>query len=1242
MNTNKLKTFAKEARKLFLTGVTQKLLYWGFDKEGNCADDIETIEGGYIFRSNVYQDATVPLKWKALKNKIKDQQSFIDVTEEAAYTWFNRLMAIKILEKKGFDSPVLEYTNGSKTPAILQQATRGLYKLKKKADQDLLNDFFRDNDDDNAFSLLITDYCNQHLLLKNVFGKINDYTELLSPNNLLTNNGILDWFNNSNLIEDDEYKEGELIGWLYQFYISDRKDEVFAGFKQNKKARAEDIPAATQIFTPKWIVKYMVENTIGKIYLDFEPNSSIKSELKYLVENDSQQKSESIINDITDLTLLDPACGSGHILVTAFELLFKMYREKGYMARQAVENILKYNLFGLDIDDRAMQLARFAVLLKAADYDSEILKKGILPHIYSFPENNIQDFFSYKFYNNNHSDWQNLQGMKLRQPLTIEWTETVLDPKTKKEVELKKKISLKVGEELKGKVIDLLEFNHDDPICVDYSSELERFWGIDEKSLNYSSFFYAIELLKQGKNLGSVIKIKFNSKILNHLQTKFESWQLNEEKGFLSLEELTVWNRLKPFLVVMLVLAKKYTSVAANPPYMGQQNMNIELKDYVNTHYPISKADLFAVFIEVCLSLSIEKGLMGMINQHSWMFLSSYEKLREEIISKYGLVNMLHLGPRTFDELSGEVVQSTTFIIENEKEVNSGIYYRLVDYRTNTEKENNFLKGNNRYAMIPQINFSKIPGSPLAYWVSAEVVNLFLEEKIKKYGISDGQNITGNNNIYLKSIWEVNKHIIGKGNKWVPIAKGGSFRKWFGNIQDVIDWSEEAREFYRKDKIARIQDKSLWFRFGITWNLVSSGGTGFRLLEDSVLFNKAAPTILFDIVFIYKLQYVLGFLNTNLVKDLLNILNPTFNTNIAEILSLPLIEKNEIEVTQIVDNAIQLSKIDWNFHEISWDFEQSPLLNESLSLKKAYKIWQVMVTQDFFHLHSNEEELNRIFIDIYGLHEELKPNVHLKDITILQEELDRNVLEKLESVFRDKGKDAVVLPIKKDIVISQFISYSIGVLFGRFRLDKSGLHIAHPNPSVEELDNYEYNGHSINIDEDAIIPLIGNDSPFSDDIVLGVKKIIEIIWGEDKLNENLNFLQDCLEMELEKFLTEKFWNYHVKMYQKKPIYWLFSSEKGFFKVLVYMHRMDKYILSKIRNNYLHKYQSYLSDEVRKMKANEAQLNRNEQNRLTFMQNAISDCAAYDELLKSMGEIEIDLDDGVTVNYAKFGKAVKEF
>ena len=1087
MNTNNIKSFAKQARLILMEGVKHRLLYWGFDANGNSTETVEATTGGYIFRGQVFNDDSVPPKWQKLKTKLTNKQAVQDIIEEAAYTWFNRLMAINILEKRGYIQQTLTYAAELKTPQIVQNAKRGQHQLKQQKYMDLLQQYLVDDQEEQALGLLLTRLCNNNILLHDVFGRIDDYTEILLPNNLLQRNGIIDLLN-SDVITDTEYNEVELIGWLYQFYISDKKDEVFKGFKANKKARPEDIPAATQIFTPKWIVKYMVENTVGKIYLDFDKISSLKSEMKYLVENDTVIPSavEGLIQNLEELTLIDPASGSGHILVTGFDLLFKMYREQGYTAKNAAISILQNNLFGLDIDDRAMQLARFAVLLKAAEFYPEVLNASdsnplLLPHIYSFPE-------THHFH--------------------LEEIQSFLTPKG-----------------------------------ADYVAELKA----------------ALILLNEGKNIGAALKLELSLEANVFIANQYKNWNTQAQNGTLDILQQDLWNNLKPFLEVLLVMTKKYTAVVANPPYMGQKSMNGPLKDYINEHYPETKSDLMTVFMEVIPNLTLDNSRFALINLPSWLFLSSFEKLRVSYIDNYHFESLLHMGRGIF----GIDFGSVAFTMKKEqKKAATGNYFRLHErnfqhiHYEDIEKlflyangkitykyDFNLYRGEEGITEIPehgtesgqrlfypnifQENFEKIPDSPIAYWATNKVFEIFKENNVigDLFNIKQGL-ATCNNALFVRYWHEVSNSKVGynlnseealsSDFKWFPYNKGGGYRKWFGLNQYLVNWWKKGKDIHEYNNIpltyggAPVRAKQNYFFEGLTYNLISSGGVfASRYISKGFVFDVGGSMIFPIKKDVNVLKNLFALTNSKVSSYFLNLINPTFNYQVGDISKIPLINSN---LNFSLDDLYLISKTDWNSRETSWDFEQSPLLNESLSLKAAYQNWKENVTNNFFRLHENEQELNRIFIDIYGLQDELTPDVALKDITILQEELDRSALEQLESVFREKGANAITLPIKKDEVISQFLSFCIGVFMGRYRLDKPGLHIAHPNPTEEELASYEVSlrgtKQSVDIDEDGIIPLMGSECAFPDDAVVRIKNLIHDLWGESTLTENLNFINE--------------------------------------------------------------------------------------------------------------------------------------
>lgn len=1167
MNTNNIKSFAKRARINLTKAVAQRIQYWGFNENGTPTQEPEKVAGGYMYMGEVSTDTTLIEKWNSLKDILSSGKDAVkDTIEEVAYTWFNRLVAIKVLEESGFINPVLAFREGSRIPEILRQAKAGQHSITHSGEINSLQEALRENNDEKALAILLKDFCNKNYLINNTFGRIDDFTQILLPNNLLAQDGFLAMLNDKNNISDEDYKQVELIGWLYQFYISDKKDEVFDGFKKNKKARAQDIPAATQIFTPRWIVNYMVQNTLGKTYLAYEQDSELKKEMTYLVETQGKENIAPIISDITELSLIDPACGSGHILVIGLEWLYKAYIEQGYTPKAAIENILEHNLFGLDIDTRAVQLARFAVLIKAA----MLLEGRITGQGKTFLQNQPKTPYIYKF------------------------------PRA-------------------------------------YS-------GFDKQNINlFTEGKYTDELLavlsnlQQGKNIGTALKITLTPEVRQHLKTQYQKW-VEQESTTTNIERVVLWKYLKNYIEVALTLTQKYTAVVANPPYMGQKNMNAELKTYLDKHYPMTKSDLFAVFMEVCLGLNIPKGRMGMINQHSWMFLSSYENYRNHLLRNYGIENMLHLGARTFEELSGEVVQSTSFVIANENLPNAKAnYYRLVDDRNNEEKEKSFLAKNNFYPHIPQTNFDKIPGSPIAYWVSDKVIEAFENPKLGEFSTLFQGIITGDNGKLLKLWWEINNNQIEFNLKdiqffnekkfWLPYNKGGKSLKWYGNKDYVVNFKQKGENFVRP----RTRFISYYFKPCFSWDYISSTTVTARIFDKSFLWDVAGSSCFPKDK--NEIPYFVALINSKIGNYFLKILNPTINNQVEDLSVFPIKIGNNLKVKKIAEENIAISKKDWDSRETSWDFVGNPLIAQGkASLTEAYQSWEQEVMQDFRQLHQNEEALNRMFINLYGLQEELSPEVALKDITILQEEL----------VLGENGE----ISTNPQVVIAQLVSYLVGVLLGRYRLDRGGLHIAHPNATEQETAAYFVENTAepfqMAIDNDAILPLMGKACTFPDDAVRRIENLIQHIWGEKSQIANINFIESCLGMKLEKYLTEKFFDYHKANYSKKPIYWLFCSNskkphQSAFRVLVYMHRMDAYTVNKVMRQYLHPHQEHIRKEYEDLKGRETNLSREEAKRLDALPKLIVELKDYNERLKQHADqqIAIDLDEGVTQNYAKF-------
>lgn len=1168
METNQIKKFAIEARNILKTGVLNKITSLGFDAHGKVEEKNKPlkVQPGTIFMGTHIADDTFYDKWISLYERVQ-QKGVKEVCEEAAYTWFNRLMAIRIMQKNGFISPILAYESEIvHIPHIVAEARRGILPTMTEDNRRALLEYMEDdNKVTEQFTYLIIAFCQFNPVLKACFGSVNDYTELLLPKNILAEGGFIDLLNHTDFISDEDYCSPELIGWLYQFYISEKKDEVFASFKQSKKAEAEDIPAATQIFTPNWIVKYMVQNTIGRIYLDNNPYSSLAEQMKYLVEpsEPTPQEAKLVISDIETMKMIDPACGSGHILIEAFDLFYQMYQEEGYSRRQAVEAILTKNLLGIDLDTRAKQLAMFALLMAACKKDTYFLEANILPQVLD------------------------MSGIPV------------------------------LYDRIKNDLSDIL---------------LTK----DNKVLN--ELMDAMKLLQQADNLGSIMKFDISEVTREIIVRRLAEYKTMGEMPIM------IRNFISTFRL-MLALTNKYAAVIANPPYMGSGNMNPELAKYVKDNYEDGKADLFSVFMYVSMQLLTPQGKMGMINMQSWMFLSSFEKLRKYFLTNYQIDNMLHLGPRTFDELSGEIVQSTTFIFSKTSPSFLGVYYRLIIGRSCKEKETIFLRNQNKYTKTTQKDFEKIPGFPIVYWVSDKMIESFLNPKIQNLLAPKTGITTGDNTIFLRYWYEVENSYIH--HKWFYLNKGGQYRKWYGNNEYIIDYEDDGKRI-KKFHGSTIRNEEYYFKEGVTWSKITSGNLSARYSPASHMFDAVGLTCFSqnDI----NIYYVLAFLCSKYASYVAQILNPTMSYTVGTIGDIPFIYNNNENIISLSKQNLQISRLDWDSHETSWDFQTFPLFsiipknheiftdlshgssrlgefNKNKYISDTYEAYCTKWLQLFIQLHSNEEELNRQFIEIYGLQDELTPDVPLEEITILQQG---------EITIKDNE-----ITFNADVIMKQFISYAVGCWMGRYRLDRPGLQIAHPNPTEEETAPYPYNGEEFAIDDDAIIPFMSRDCAFDDNAVSRFTDFVRITFGAETLTENLNFIEESLGKTLEDYFVKDFWKDHKKMYQNRPIYWLFSSKKGAFQCITYMHRMDAYTVEKIRSKYLLPHIEYLSNRILEMENRAASLSTQERKKLDKLRKDLDECQEYHNRLHIIADEQIafDLDDGVLVNHAKFRDVV---
>ena len=1165
MDTNRIKKFATEARNKLKAGIAAKIITLGFDKNGNVPEHMhpQLMQGGSLWNGQLQTEGFYH-QWQALYSRVQ-QKGIKEVYEEAAYTWFNRLVAIRILQKNSLIEPVLDYVDQARTPRIVDEARMGRMPQMQERQRQLLTELLDDDSKTTEqFAILVTAFCHENPILSRCFGAMSDYTELLLPNDILTEGGFIDMLNHTEFITDDDFRSPELIGWLYQFYISERKDEVFA---KKGKFEADEIPAATQIFTPNWIVKYMVQNTIGRIYLDNNPSaaSEFNPKWKYLVEPSEPTPKESIykFKELTELLTGDLACGSGHILNECFDLLYDLYIYEGYSRKEAIENIFKCNLRGVDLDTRAKQLATFALMLKACQKDASFADAHILPHVLSMPT-----------------------------PIPQEQV----------------------------------------------ADRLQQFFRETPSRQQLTDLTAAFELMQDAESLGSIMRFDVAESTLLSIQQTLDYWR-HEQFVPEEVEDIL------PAMDLILTLTDKYAALVMNPPYMGSGNMNVTLSNYVKRNYEDGKSDLFSTFMILATDRLVEKGKYGMINMHSWMFLSSFEQLRRSILENKHIDSLLHLGPRTFDELNGEVVQNAAFVISNERVQSESTYYRLVDGRNCTDKERMFLQAKDLskvyYPKIEQNNFEKIPGCPIGYWVNDTFRKIVQGDTLADLAHPRRTIQCGDVERFIKFWFEVNNNDIEETTDieqlkksslhWFKFSSGGNAKRWYGNLDSVLFWGNNG-QIIKETGNAIIPNEELYFLECIGYNRITSNGISARLFPQGTLLGDATSIIVPS----DRHNYYLALLNSKVSAYSMAVFNPTLAAQTGSLSKVPIVFDEVDVVERIVNENIFISKADWDSHETSWDFEANPLValrNEKVAqgnLESSFRLsdfveeFETQWTERFMQLHQNEEELNRQFISIYGLEDELTPDVPLDEITILQQ-----------------GEISIVnngLEWHEDVLMKQLISYAVGVWMGRYKLGQKGLHIAHPNPTEKELQEYWYGGVQVYIDEDGLIPVLPQSSPFDDNLSSRISDFIRITFGEDKLTENLNYIEQKLGTSIDQYVQKDFWKDHKKMYQNRPIYWLFSSSKGAFKCLAYMHRMNAYTAERVRSNYLLPYIEYLQNQIGEMENRRATLSTTENRKLQNFQKALDECREYHERLQVVAEqaIAFNLDDGVVVNYAKFG------
>lgn len=1166
MNKTALKKFATEARVELLEKVELQARKLGITAESIQKANVESSDAVFIDGKQLSDTG------RRQRNKLIvriNEIGFDRVMEETAYTWFNRFIALRYMEVNDYlptKVRVLSSISGSAEPDMMKEAL----SLDLDLDKEKVYDMKVNNETDELFKYLIKVHCNDlNRYIPFMFETIEDYTEILFPEGLLGTDSFVRQMTDTEVIPEDNWEKIEVIGWLYQYYIADEKDRVF---KAKKKYKAEEIPFATQLFTPDWIVQYMVQNSLGRYWTESHPeHSDLIEDWEFFLQHqqeDFQEKIAPFVNkelDVEDIKCFDPAMGSGHILVYMFDVLYEIYNKCGYMEREIPRLIIENNLYGLDIDDRAYQLASFSVVMKALQYNRRFLRSierdGLTINLASVQETNG-------------------------------WTDDVI---------------AYIAEENNGKKFDLTKV--------------------------------FIEQYTNAKTFGTLIKVAEADTAF--LENRLQEIRVKPVEDIFQTEKREQALALLPQLIKQTdIMSKQYDIVVMNPPYMSSRSMNKELSDFLGRNYPDSKSDLFASFMEVDHYLN-QNGFYAAINQHSWMFLSSFEKLREKIINKKFIDTMLHLGPRAFEEIGGEVVQSTAFVLRNVAcSGRKGTYLRLIEEKTAGDKREKTINAVENPSVLyrhsfEQDNFNKIPGSPIAYWTSNKMIHSYTKGILLEGMASPKTGMTtADNNRFLRIWFEVSNQKIAfdikdkeeaytSKKKWFPYSKGGGYRKWRGFDEYVVNWEKNGFEIKNNQddkgkKLASVRSEDKYFQPCITWSAVTSYKFSSRIVDSGRIFDSGGSSIFPE----KDLIFLQGILNNKITETHLSISNPTLNFQPRDIASIPVIYPSNEKQKEIIESLVQynceISESDWNFFETSWDFKKHPLMKyHSPKIELAFSSWEQFAESQFNQLKSNEEELNRIFIEIYGLQDELTPEVEEKDVTIRRADLERD--------------------------IKSFISYAIGCSFGRYSLDEEGLIYA-----GGKFDSSRY--EAFPADEDNILPIL-TGAYFEDDILTRFVDFVQVVFGEETLEENLDFVADAIGRKsnetareaLRRYFLNDFYKEHVQVYKKRPIYWLFTSGKEkVFNCLIYMQRYDKTTLSRIRTDYLHEVQTRLDAEKNDLlEIIEGDSTTKEINsakkELKTLDKKIDELKGYDELLHHMADmqVEIDLDDGVKVNYEKF-------
>lgn len=1224
MNKTAIKNFAIWARNKLIADVSYDARLIGITEDGIAKPLPQSFGGTQFFDIGTAEPYSISGEAvrqrdkliEVIQQKEKDtdyKTAYQYVIEEVAYTWFNRLIAIRFMEVNDYlpsHIRVLSSESGKLEPDLVTTPFDAELTFTAEEEAQIFQ-LKQDNKLDEVFRILFLKQCNAlNEILPALFEKTKNYTELLLSLSVIDQDGVV--YHLIHDIPEDDFNierggQVEIIGWLYQYYNTEPKAAAFA---KNGKITKEEIPAVTQLFTPDWIVRYMVENSLGRLWVEGHPECGLKENWKYYLEEAQQEpevqaklaeiRKEYAALNPEDIKLIDPCMGSGHILVYAFDVLMQIYESAGYSQRDAAKSILENNIYGLDIDDRAYQLAYFAVMMKARQYNRRILNGENSCRVYAIQESNSVNRAHLKYF---------------------------------------------------GAGMDDIEKNA-------AKMQLE---GL-------------LDTLTDAKEYGSILNVEsYNWDLLRRFVAA------EDTAGQISMDSVGVEDtaeQLNRLIDIGETMARKYWVTCTNPPYAGTSNLSANVNNFVKKNYPDSKADLFAVFIERCRQMTVNNGFQAMITQHSWMFLSSFEKLREKMMLTE-TVNMAHLGARAFEEIGGEVVQTTAFVrCANHVEGYKGTYCRLIEPTSQQGKEDMFLAEENRYT-VNQDDFAKIPGAPVAYWVSQSVINAFKQAKPlgEQYDARSG--LQTNDNTRFLRMWQevnINRTSISKvsdGSKWYPHLKGGPYRRWYGNYDYVVNWENNGEEILQlatklygtPTRTAKSIEK--YFLPGFTWSDVSTGLFSIRKTFSGCIFDTTAPTISTKNNNGTPSNELLGFLNTKVAQKMLSLLAPTIHYNCGSIALMPVYYINNSTVKNMVDECVSMSKEDWDSFETSWDFKVHPLVKlkmagayawgddePAMRIESSYKAWEETCEGRFQKLKANEEELNRIFIDIYGLQDELTPEVEEKDVTVRKADLQRD--------------------------IKSLLSYAVGCMFGRYSTYKDGLLFAgepyslqafvdkmNERPgtiSAEELER-AYRNEGIVVDEmffpdaDNVIP-ITDEEYLDDDIVSRLCAWLKAVYGADTLEANLDYIAKALGNKgstsreiIRNYFLNDFFKDHCQTYSvtgsgKRPIYWLFDSGKqNGFKALVYLHRYTPDTIGNLRIDYLHKMQRVYESEINRMQdmmdhSGNAREVAAASKRKDKLAKQLKECREYDEKIShlALSRIELDLDDGVKVNYRKLQTA----